>query len=207
MSSDIIDRQPLPNALLVAPWSAVVVIDVGGRIIGWSHGAQRLYGWTSEEAVGQPIVEMMIPPDQSEEAALIIEGLAEPTSPGWEGPFPVRRKDGTVMSVYAHDRPIIVGGKVVAIYGESAPVLPQPAGVTEAAQPFAVDPLTQREQDVLRLLPTSLDVADMAALLYVSTNTLKTHLKAIYRKLGVNSRREAIARAASTHVLPDEPAD
>jgi PAS domain S-box-containing protein len=191
----------------MAPWSAVIVTDVSGRVIGWSHGAQRLYGWTSEEAVGQPIVEMMIPPDHSAEAALIIEGLAEPTSSGWEGPFPVKRKDGTVLSVYAHDRPIIVDGKVVAIYGESAPVLPSKAGVIETEEPGAVEPLTQREQDVLRLLPTYLGVADMAALLYVSTNTLKTHLKAIYRKLGVNSRREAIDRAASTRVLSDEPAD
>jgi LuxR family maltose regulon positive regulatory protein len=58
-----------------------------------------------------------------------------------------------------------------------------------------VEPLTQREREVLRFLATRLTVREIADELYLSVNTLKFHLKAIYRKLGVNSRAEAVAAA------------
>ncbi len=58
-----------------------------------------------------------------------------------------------------------------------------------------VEPLTDRERDVLRFLPSRLTVREIADELYVSVNTLKFHLKVIYRKLGVTSRAEAAARA------------
>ncbi len=50
-----------------------------------------------------------------------------------------------------------------------------------------VEPLTARERDVLRFLPSRLTLGEIADELYVSVNTLKFHLKIIYRKLGVNS--------------------
>ena len=55
-------------------------------------------------------------------------------------------------------------------------------------------PLTTAELRVLELLPTSTYV-QMAATLFVSHNTVKTHLRSIYQKLGVSSRAEAIERA------------
>ena len=55
----------------------------------------------------------------------------------------------------------------------------------------ARQPLTERERDVLRFLPSRLTVSEIADELYVSVNTLKFHLKVIYRKLGVGSRAEA----------------
>jgi LuxR family maltose regulon positive regulatory protein len=54
-----------------------------------------------------------------------------------------------------------------------------------------IEPLTERERDVLRFLPSRLTVREIADELYLSTNTLKFHLRVIYRKLGVNSRAEA----------------
>ncbi|RIQ18206.1 helix-turn-helix transcriptional regulator, partial [Jiangella rhizosphaerae] len=59
------------------------------------------------------------------------------------------------------------------------------------------EPLTQRERDVLRFLPSRLSLPEIADELYISVNTLKFHVKVIYRKLGVRSRAEAaeIARA------------
>ena len=58
-----------------------------------------------------------------------------------------------------------------------------------------VDPLTERERIALRYLPTSLSNAEIAAELYVSVNTVKTHQRAVYRKLGAAGRREAVRRA------------
>jgi LuxR family maltose regulon positive regulatory protein len=58
-----------------------------------------------------------------------------------------------------------------------------------------VETLTPRERDVLRFLASRLTVHEIADELYLSVNTLKFHLKAIYRKLGVNSRAEAAEAA------------
>lgn len=68
------------------------------------------------------------------------------------------------------------------------------------AWPDAVEALTERERDVLRFLASRLTVREIADELYVSVNTLKFHLKAIYRKLGVTSRAEAAAIARRTSV-------
>ena len=61
--------------------------------------------------------------------------------------------------------------------------------------------LTERELAILRYLPTIMSNREIARQLYVSVNTVKTHLKQIYRKLGVASRRDAIARARELHLL------
>jgi LuxR family maltose regulon positive regulatory protein len=58
------------------------------------------------------------------------------------------------------------------------------------------EPLSGRELDVLRLLASELDGPAMARELSVSLNTLRTHTKHIYAKLGVTSRRAAVRRAA-----------
>ncbi|QDP98239.1 hypothetical protein FOE78_22115 [Microlunatus elymi] len=57
--------------------------------------------------------------------------------------------------------------------------------------PGLVESLTERERDVLRLLPSRLTLREIADELYISVNTLKFHLKVIYRKLGCGSRAEA----------------
>lgn len=67
-------------------------------------------------------------------------------------------------------------------------------------------PLTERESDVLRYLPTRLSTVDIAATLRISPNTVKTHLKSIYQKLGARSRNEAIVKAARLHLISDESA-
>jgi LuxR family maltose regulon positive regulatory protein len=58
-----------------------------------------------------------------------------------------------------------------------------------------VEPLSSRELDVLRLLRSDLSGPDIARELTVSLNTVRSHTKSIYSKLGVNNRREAVSRA------------
>ena len=58
-------------------------------------------------------------------------------------------------------------------------------------QAAGIEPLTDRERDVMRFLPSRLTLQEIANELYISMNTLKFHLKVIYRKLGVSSRAEA----------------
>jgi LuxR family maltose regulon positive regulatory protein len=62
--------------------------------------------------------------------------------------------------------------------------------------------LTDRELAVLRLLPTTLTQQEIAQELYVSVNTVRTHIQGIYRKLGVASRQEAVTRARELGLLP-----
>ena len=64
-----------------------------------------------------------------------------------------------------------------------------------------VDPLSPRELDVLRLLASDLDGPDIARELVVSVNTLRTHTRNIYAKLGVTSRRAAVSRADELGLL------
>jgi LuxR family maltose regulon positive regulatory protein len=61
--------------------------------------------------------------------------------------------------------------------------------------------LSRRELDVLRLLPSRLSQREIAAELYVSFNTIRTHTRVIFRKLGVTSRAEAVARARELGLL------
>ena len=64
-----------------------------------------------------------------------------------------------------------------------------------------VEPLSEREMDVLRLLRSDLDGPGMARELVVSLNTLRTHTKSIYAKLGVGSRRAAVRRAEELDLI------
>lgn len=75
-----------------------------------------------------------------------------------------------------------------------------PAAVRAAAQ-VMVEPLTEREQSVLAHLPTRLSNTEIAAELYISINTMKTHVRNIYRKLGVTGRDAAVARATELGLL------
>lgn len=64
-----------------------------------------------------------------------------------------------------------------------------------------LEPLSERELAVLRFLPTMLSNAEIASELFVSVNTVKTHLRHIYRKLDVTDRRQAVRRGRQLHLL------
>jgi LuxR family transcriptional regulator, maltose regulon positive regulatory protein len=65
-----------------------------------------------------------------------------------------------------------------------------------------LDQLTDAESRVLRYLPTHLTAADIANELCVSANTVKTHMRHLYAKLGVHDRKEAVERARALDLLP-----
>jgi LuxR family maltose regulon positive regulatory protein len=64
-----------------------------------------------------------------------------------------------------------------------------------------VEALTNREQDVLELLTQRLRDKEIAEKLFIAPVTVKSHLKTLYRKLGVGGRREAVARARELGIL------
>ena len=62
-------------------------------------------------------------------------------------------------------------------------------------------PLSEREHAILRYLPTLMSNTEIAGELFVSTNTVKTHVRNIYRKLGATRRRDAVDRARRLELL------
>ncbi len=64
------------------------------------------------------------------------------------------------------------------------------------------EPLTARELKILRYLPTMLSNAEIGAEIFVSLNTVKTHLRSIYRKLDASGRADAVERARRVGLLP-----
>jgi LuxR family maltose regulon positive regulatory protein len=64
-----------------------------------------------------------------------------------------------------------------------------------------VEPLTNRELDIVELLADRLQSKEIAEKLFISAHTVNAHLKRIYRKLDVTSRREAVARAVQAGLI------
>jgi LuxR family maltose regulon positive regulatory protein len=82
--------------------------------------------------------------------------------------------------------------KLLAAFARPTAIL-QPR--TNNLQSIIIEPLSERELEVLRLLRTELSGPEIASKLIVSLNTLRTHTKNIFNKLGVNNRRAAVRRA------------
>ncbi|MBB2941264.1 LuxR family maltose regulon positive regulatory protein [Actinoplanes lutulentus] len=77
------------------------------------------------------------------------------------------------------------------------------AGHLRKPEPDSIlaEPLTEREIEVLQFLPSVLTASEIAVELAVSVNTIKAHLRSIYRKLGAARRREAVTRANNLNLL------
>jgi ATP/maltotriose-dependent transcriptional regulator MalT len=85
-----------------------------------------------------------------------------------------------------------------AIQGESD--LLTTRSTPESTQPL-VEPLTNREQEILNLLEQRLSNKEIAAKLFISTETVKKHLNNIYGKLNVNNRRQAVEKANQLKII------
>jgi LuxR family maltose regulon positive regulatory protein len=84
--------------------------------------------------------------------------------------------------------------ELLAAFDERAPRV----GLTPAE---VLEPLSEREKAILRYLPTMMSNVEIAAELFLSINTVKTHLRHVYRKLGVTRRRDAVERARELSLL------
>jgi LuxR family maltose regulon positive regulatory protein len=85
---------------------------------------------------------------------------------------------------------------------QPTPGLPPEIGLAALVEPETlVESLTARELDVLRLMAAGLKYKEIAARLFISLNTVRFHVKAIYGKLNVNNRTQAIQVARQLHIL------
>jgi PAS domain S-box-containing protein len=99
--------------------AALVVTDGLGAVSYWDKNAEALYGWSSEEAVGRQVREIMGDPEDLDGASEIRSHLmvGEP----WEGVVRVHHKDGTVFDAYVRDVPLSQGGLLTGVVGLSVP--------------------------------------------------------------------------------------
>jgi LuxR family transcriptional regulator, maltose regulon positive regulatory protein len=90
-----------------------------------------------------------------------------------------------------------------ASISDAVDLLAQVSGPAALAAESALicEALTRSEARVLRYLPTNLSTPEIAAELYLSTNTVKTHQRHLYQKLGASSRTEAVERARALCLL------
>jgi LuxR family maltose regulon positive regulatory protein len=150
------------------------------------HPAMRLHAWLID-ALARHGLGQLDAASRSLEQALAIasgEGYRRP----FVGPLPTRRLLERHLA-----RPTAYGPLVAELLDALARDCGAPPGLLE--------PLSERERAVLRLLPTLLSYPEIAGELFVSVNTVKTHVKTIYRKLDVTSRRDAVTRARELRLI------
>jgi LuxR family transcriptional regulator, maltose regulon positive regulatory protein len=131
---------------------------------------------------------------RSLESALRIAEREQLTLPlamerGWLGP--VLRRDPELADAHR--------SLLVLALGQQQ--LPAPVTVGDQAPVLVVEPLTQREIEVLIHVSDMLDTAEVASEMYISVNTVKTHLRSIYRKLATSHRNEAVRRARQLQLI------
>jgi PAS domain S-box-containing protein len=204
------------------------VIDENQRIVYWSPAAERLLGYTAEEAMGRPCYEIMRGRDEQE--SLWCRGNCQVTVTSRAGE-PVdsfnlftRTKGGGVcwlnVSILALPPAPNEPPYVLHLFRDVTELrqreqftqqvlglvrsLPQPAQpVATARASVAVEGmLTPREQEVLALLADGLNTDRIAESLSISRSTTRNHLQNILQKLQVHSRAEAVAYAFEHGLVP-----
>lgn len=104
--------------LLSVVGNAVIATDMQGQVTYWNPAAEKLYGWSAEEALGRQIVELTPAEQTREQAQEIMAQLAQ--GKPWSGEFTVRRKDGSEFPAFVFDTPIVdEGGNLTGVIGVS----------------------------------------------------------------------------------------
>ena len=123
--------------------------------------------------------------------------LAEPEQLGL--PFVIER--GWIWPVLRHDPELARAHQCLLAPALSRHQLPAPQTAPDQAPLLVPEPLTEREQEVLRHASALLSTAEIASEMYISVNTTKTHLKNIHRKLSTTCRGEAVRRARQLELI------
>jgi PAS domain S-box-containing protein len=132
-----------PRAGRLPSWAlgdaARVETDRSGKVVAWNPAAEELYGYEASEAIGRPVVALIVPARARQQALEIMDSLAVGRS--WEGEFEARRRDGRVLRVLIHSAPVYDDEDTICgAVGHSAPLSaqsPRPAAARVRVSPGA----------------------------------------------------------------------
>ncbi len=114
-------------------------------------------------------------------------------------PFALER--GWIEPALRHDPELASAHRALLAPVPRGEQLPAAPSVPEQTPVLVVEPLTEREREVLQHISRMLNTAEVASEMYISTNTVKTHLRSIYRKLAAAHRGEAVRRARELELI------
>ena len=127
ISQDITSRKRIQNELKFQSdlinnvGQAVIATDLLGKVIFWNNAAEKIYGWSSSEAIGQNIMDLTPARQSNEQAVEIMNKLSAGKT--WTGEFHVKRKDGSSFPAFVTDTPILdSNGKFTGIIGISSDI-------------------------------------------------------------------------------------
>jgi LuxR family transcriptional regulator, maltose regulon positive regulatory protein len=115
--------------------------------------------------------------------------------------LPLLMERGWIGPVLQHTPAVAHAHRDLLAPAPGADQRPAAAAVPGQAAALVVEPLTQREREVLRNVSAMLNTAEIASQMYISVNTVKSHLKSAYRKLGAAHRGEAVRRARQLELI------
>lgn len=136
---DITNRKKTEEAirfqahLLDTVEQAVIATNLEGVVIYWNRFAEKLYGWSAEEAVARSIMELTTPEISHEQAAKIMAQLSVGKS--WAGEFTVRNKEGATFPAQVFNSPITdADGELIGVVGISVDITDQKEAETALAE-------------------------------------------------------------------------
>ncbi|UYM03619.1 LuxR C-terminal-related transcriptional regulator [Solicola gregarius] len=188
----VLARTAIYDASAAGPEALSEVRDVVASLEG--HLDQDTYaGWSVRLLLAAAVVEYGA--DDPERASqLLHRALAETERQGWRLPY--LELGGAIVPLLSRER------LRISSYGDLiGDLLHDLDERTDHHPADLVVALSKREVEILQMLPTGYDQDELAGRLFISKNTLKTHLRAIYRKLGVESRRQAVMRGERLRLL------
>jgi LuxR family transcriptional regulator, maltose regulon positive regulatory protein len=115
--------------------------------------------------------------------------------------LPFVLESGWIEPALRHDPELASAHRSLLVPVPRGEQLPAAPSIPEHAAVLVVEPLTEREREVLQHISRMLNTAEVASEMYISTNTVKTHLRSIYRKLAAAHRGEAVRRARELELI------
>jgi len=162
------------------------VLDTTGIVRWINPAAERLLG----DVRGRHITSVVAPEDSRRARELFTQKVLG-TAAATDAPGVLLSTAGNRVPVEISAVPLRSGERVVGVFG----LLEERADDTRTAPP--PPHLTPRQVEVLRLLEQGRSTKQIAAELHLSTETVRNHIRRLFRALGVNSRLEAVAAARS----------
>ncbi len=202
MASDVTSRRRIEDRvrfqaeLLDVVGEAVLATDVDGLIIYWNAAAGRLYGWSSDEVLGLPVVEITPSSATKAQAEHIMAAMRQGES--WSGEFEVRRRNGTTFPALVSNSPIHdESGALIGMIGVSIDITDRVRGEEAMAQRAA------QHEAIAAVGELAVSGTATAELFHAAVRRATEALHADVGELVLGERGSDVLRLAASAGIPD----